>query len=399
MEKSWLTVGGQSYLLKKMRLLYLCDADSGGIAEYAIRQFYALRDAGADVTFLCRPTFDLQRMETPGVVADLPAAPTRHPSSLQRFIRRVCDARSVSLIAADVAAKGGYDALLIACYAEYLSPFWAQILKNAARKGLLIGSIAHDPVRDFVLGPLWWHRLSIRHAYSFVSHVFVHDMTTIDFGGPKPEHIKVHIIPHGPYEVTQPNQERRVIRSRFGFTDADTVFLSFGQIRDGKNLDRILRAMPSLPENVKLLVAGSGGAASQRPPEAYVQMAQELGVAARCAWDFRYIPNAETGDFLAAADYLLLTYSARFRSASGVLNTAVASLKSVLASSGDGPLKTAVESYHLGIFVPPDDDAAILDGALRLITSPPEPEWERYMRENSWQENAGRILQAFTTNH
>lgn len=251
-------------------------------------------------------------------------------------------------------------------------------------------------MRDFVLGPLWWHRWSVRQAYSFVSHVFVHDETPVDFGGPKPPEIQIHLIPHGPYEVPAPEQERTAIRGGYGFSDADTVFLSFGQIRDGKNLDRFLRVLPSLPPHVKLLVAGAGGAASQRAPETYVRLAEDLGVAERCAWDLRYIPDSETGNVFAAADFLLLTYSAKFRSASGVLNTAVASRKPVLASSGGGPLKTVVEGYQLGCYVPPDDDAAILEGAKRLITTSPQPAWDRYLRQNSWEQNALRVISALT---
>ena len=153
--------------------------------------------------------------------------------------------------------------------------------------------------------------------------------------------------------------------------------------------------MTRLPETVKLLVAGSGGAASQRAPEYYVELAAALGIAHRCAWDLRYIPDAETGNLFEAADHILLTYSAKFRSASGVLNTAVACRKSVLASSGEGPLKTAVEGYQLGIFVPPDDDEAILEGAMELLESAPVPDWDAYARENSWERNAAEVIRAF----
>ena len=134
------------------------------------------------------------------------------------------------------------------------------------------------------------------------------------------------------------------------------------------------------------------------PPETYRQLAAELGVSDRCVFDFRYIPDEETGDLFASADAVLMTYSAKFRSASGVLNTAVTCRKPVLASSGAGPLKTAVEEYQLGVFVPPDDDAAILEGARRLITAPGQPDWDRYERENSWEENAKRVMQAMAKN-
>lgn len=290
---------------------------------------------------------------------------------------------------------GHHDAMLFACYREYFSPFWAHILRDAAQNGAVIGVVAHDPVRDFVLGPRWWHRWSVRQAYSFVSHVFVHDQTPVDFGGPRPRHLNTHVIPFGPFVVPPPGRKRSELRREYGFDDGDTVFLSFGQIRDGKNLDRFLRAMIHLPATVKLIVAGTSGGASQRPPEFYIQLAEELGIRQRCFWAPRYIPTAEMGDFFAAADIVLLAYSAKFRSASGVLNAAVTCRKPVLASSGPGPLQTAVESYRLGMFVPPDDNDALYDGARSLVSKLIPPAWDQYEKDNSWENNARCVIAAF----
>lgn len=378
-----------------MRILYVCEANAGGVAEYALRQVRALEAQGARVTFLCRSSFDARRVFASTILAILPDQSTEMGLAPLRLLRRISDARTVATMAVQEAATRNYDGLLIACYSEYFSPFWAPIFQKAARKGLKICSIAHDPVRDFVFGPLWWHRWSVRQAYSFVSHVYVHDMTPVDFGGPPPKHLTPYIIPHGPFKACTPRMGREAMRARYGFAERDRVFLSFGQIRDGKNLDRFLRVMRELPKEVKLLVAGSGGGGSQRPPENYRQLAVELGVSDRCVFDFRYIPDEETGDLFAAADAILMIYSAKFRSASGVLNTAVACRKPVLASSGAGPLRTAVDIYRLGSLIVPDDDAAILQGALQLIAEPGEPQWERYERENSWEVNARGILKAF----
>ena len=102
-------------------------------------------------------------------------------------------------------------------------------------------------------------------------------------------------------------------------------------------------------------------------------------------------------------DVVLVTYSAKFRSASGVLNAAVSARKPVLASSGSGPLKTVVEKYELGVFVKPDDFEEVLRGASKLVKISAagkcefrlKPAWEKYELENSWEENARRIYKAF----
>jgi glycosyltransferase involved in cell wall biosynthesis len=509
------------------KLLYVCEADSGGIMEYAIRQSAAISDEGVEVHFLCKELFPKERLEAGIKVWEFNKS--RGPSDrrrgfagkILRVLRMISDLRSEAKQVDQLAEKllkvsssrnslpvtrqdlGEAEvAVLFACYKEYFAPFWVGPLRKMAKKGVVIGTLAHDPVRDFVVGPLWWHRWSVRLGYSFVRHVFVHDDTPVDFGGKRPEGIEVHQIPHGPYEVAEPKIGRLEMRRRFGFlttddTDLhgwgttkitkehereaaglcldkpsgasesvsltseladspvsesltrsasvpasspatshsppvtapqassaslpatshsplatpaspDVVFLAFGQIRDGKNLDLFLRAMMQLPANVKLLVAGKGDSGSSRPAAYYQKLAEELGVAARCRWDIRRIPEDEAGDFFAACDVVLVTYSANFRSASGVLNAAVSARKPVLASSGSGPLKTVVEKYQLGVFVEPDNPEEVLRGSKQLMDalaapafschsvdtpSPLEPAWERYERENSGEVNGKVIVQ------
>ena len=376
-------------------LLYVCEATTGGIAEYAIAQSKALADAGISADFICRPEFPTNRLKGVNVLPTLPSSEIKG-GRLRRLAARIADGRRIARAVTDAAESEKYRHILFSCYFEYFAPLWAPTLRRWVAQGGTVGTIAHDPVRDFVFGPTGWHRLSVREGYSFVKHVFTHDDTPIDFGGSRPEEILTHIIPHGAYEIAPPDTPRSTLRESWGFNDSDRVFLSFGQIRDGKNLDLFLRAMPELPDTVKLLIAGSGAGGSQRPPSYYKNLADELGVSARCQWDIRHIPDESVGNLFSLADSILLTYSAKFRSASGVLNAAVKCRKPMLASSGPGPLASAIDRYELGIFIPPDDQDAIRAAALEMLEPLPPASWDRYEQENSWEENARQIIRAFS---
>jgi len=447
--------------------------------EYAIQQAAAIAQEGVEVYFLCKPSFPVERLgagiilekfqeprgargESRGLAGKLSTiwrltlGQRRNAKQVAKLAYQLAQPSSTrhQLLATRDRPGSAEVVVLFACFKEYFSPFWVWPLKRLARRGVVIGTIAHDPIRDFVVGPLWWHRWSVRLAYSFVSHVFVHDNTVVDFGGRQPERIQVHQIPHGPYEVCEPKIGRLEMRMRLGFDSGlttiehggkceneqpkvgpkgervgtiesksaadevpspatsysalatpaspDVVFLAFGQIRDGKNLDLFLKAMPSLPEHVKLLVAGKGDSSSSKAPQFYQKLADDLGVSHRCRWDIRRIPEDEVGDFFAAADIVILTYSANFHSASGVLNAAVSARRPVLASSGEGPLKKAVQRYRLGVFVSPDNLECIVQGARTLVntlgnsraSSIATPEWELYDFENSWEINANRVVSA-----
>ena len=530
--------------MANLKLLYVCEADSGGITEYAIRQSAALVNQGVEVHFFCKDTFPHRRLSAGIRVIHFEAG--REPfwsiGKLRTIWRLTIGSHWISQQIAKILEKNHLEFVLFACFKEYFSPFWVWPLRRLARNGVVIGTIAHDPVRDFVVGPLWWHRWSVRLGYSFVRHVFVHDDTPVDFGGRQPERIQVHQIPHGPYEISPPKIGRIEMRRRLGFDSGltsttgkklttefttehrvrcemeqpkgesvgtieskrtekeqskdgsevekagvgeskgveaglrlagqagvaflnpstselardsentslplppapsldcgqktsgapealsldarrspldslaspDVVFLAFGQIRDGKNLDLFLRAMTQLPENVKLLVTGNGDSGSSKPPEFYQKLAEELGLADRCRWDIRRIPEDEVGDIFAASDVVLVTYSAKFRSASGVLNVAVSARKPMLASSGPGPLNNVVRKYHLGLFVEPDNPEDILRGAMQLLDllAPPStsdslpvttgvllPAWDRYESDNSWKENATTVMNLISSSN
>lgn len=102
------------------QLLYSCDADSGGIAEYAIRQVAALAEAGLEVTFLCRPSFPVERMRGCRVDAYLPNAPEGGPV-WKKIADRISDGRRIAKVVADTALEPRVDAVLMACYSEYFS--------------------------------------------------------------------------------------------------------------------------------------------------------------------------------------------------------------------------------------------------------------------------------------
>ncbi|MDX2109939.1 MAG: glycosyltransferase [Verrucomicrobiota bacterium] len=371
------------------RLLYVCEADHGGIAEYAISQVMALNALGIEVRLLCRPSLDVSRLRAVQISALLPTGIERVRTLPGRCWAHLRDTLAMARIVEEETHRGAFGHVLFACYKEYFAPLWTSRLRAMRNQGIVFGTIAHDPIRDFVVGPQFWHRASVRAGYSFVTHVYVHDNTSVDFGGPQPAGIQVHQIPHGPLPTAPQVAGREVARNKYGLKADDIMFLAFGQIRDGKNLDRFLTVLQSLPPAVKLLVAGPCESTSQqRSPEDYRTLAERLGVSGRCRWDIRYIPAEEVADIFAASDYVLLSYSAKFRSASGIMNLAVTARKPMLASSGPGPLRESVEKYSLGVFVPPDDDAELLSGALRLLTANIAPEWTRYEHENSWEMNA-----------
>jgi len=142
-----------------------------------------------------------------------------------------------------------------------------------------------------------------------------------------------------------------------------------------------------------LIVAGKEYSGGHKPVAFYQKLALESGVADRCRWLNRFIPESEVADVFGAADLVLLTYNRNFRSASGVLNAAAWYRKPCLASSGPSNLKTMIERYRLGVWVEPDSSEAIIAGARRCQNGLPAPKWDQYAADNSWERNAELVVE------
>ena len=377
----------------RIDLVYFAPVGPGGLSKYAVAQCAELAVMGCRVIFLgrrhmrselCRKCPSVQFEE----LIELPEV----KGGFARLLRWVRTCRSEVAQLRNCAANMKPRAVLITAFAEYFAPFWSYMLRRLRLSGVRIGVVVHDPVRDFRIGPRWWHQFCISDAYSVVDIAFTHDETALDTGWPARK-INRAVIPHGCYQLPlpEPLPLKRDIRGAVGIPLGAKVALSFGHIRDGKNLHLVIRAMAH-QQDIHLLVVGKEQSASQKPISYYQKLAEQLGVESRCHWVHGFVPEENAHRYFIAADVLVLLYSGDFKSASGVLNDAAQFGLKVLCSSGGGPLQSVVEQYRLGCWIPPDDLTGIC-AALASIASEAAhvPDWEKYRSDHSWLRNAETV--------
>ncbi|MDC0302594.1 glycosyltransferase family 4 protein [bacterium] len=370
-------------------LLVFCPSSFGGIPDYAHYQAESIARLGVSVRMLCPLDYPHQAVAYQQERC-LPENGNRPRSKIWRMASLVREMLSGYAILAKRIQESDCRSVLFASYGEYLAPIWARQFRKLQQKGVCFGAVVHDPVRDFVLGPKWWHQWSISEGYSFLDHGFVHEAIQLDTGS-RGQSVLQTVIPHGPYSFPDPNRSREDVRKELGISAEANLFLCFGHLRDGKNLNLILKALPDI-SNAWLLVAGSEAGSGHHQSKDYRKMAEELGVASRCRWEIGFASPKQVANYFEAADFTLLTYEARFRSASGVLNVAARYRRPVVASCGEGNLASAVRNYHLGPWVKPDCSKEIARGMIELLNSQGAPEWDRYMEENSWGQNARLVV-------
>ena len=429
-----------------MKILIFSPTPKGGLAEHAHYQARALSEKAEglklksgnseawEVVVLCSPDFiDGRKVEYKKA-----AVFSSQFSVFSRVAGRVGELvdRSLKIIgeqwrlAWEVLCRRP-DVVLLSSYSEYLAPLWVWphwVLAKMFR--VVYVANLHDPVRDYVIGPKWWHDLSVRMAYWPISVGVVHQR--LPDPSPVPSHVYVVEAPVGVYDLQESPESPEAIRAAWGvrkeksetlklgkaesrnsadcgnaldsgrsFLDtsshADVVFLAFGFIRDNKNLDLVIRALVENPSAV-LVVMGRAQSKKDKPLEFYRNLANELGVQDRVAFFDGLVPNEKLASYFAAADVVVLTYDDTFHSQSGVLNVAARARRPVLASAGESPLKDCVQKFRLGVFVEPDDLGALKEGMTKVASDKwrvagGEPDWEGYEAFASWDVNVEKILE------
>lgn len=380
--------------MRALKLIYYADVEPGGLSGYATYQAAALSHHCSLIVLGLPHLRDPIKSENPEIefveMVDFPRAATRWRRGAQLITRRRAQIQQLC----QLTRARDCQHVLLSSFAEYMSPFWVSPLQGLHNSGVRIGVVVHDPVRDFRIGPRWWHELSISMAYRAMDAAFVHDGTKPDTGWPSRD-VPVNIIPLGPYTVPSsdepPAESRNRVRAKLGIPPHSYLMFSFGHVRDGKNLNLVIEALADHID-VHLLVVGREQSASQRTIGDYQSLAKGLGVGSRCHWLNQFVPVEEIAQYFEASDCAVITYSADFHSASAVLANISQFRIPVLASSGGGPLKRQVEEYGLGIWVKPDQKSDISQGIAELRAGSQRAAWDEFIEAYSWSENARRIV-------
>jgi len=176
------------------------------------------------------------------------------------------------------------------------------------------------------------------------------------------------IVPHGNYmHALGSVPDSRDARQALGLPPDAPIILFFGQIKQTKGLDVLLKAMPPLlkdhPET-RLLIAGKTWKVGF---EVYDALIESLGLRDRVVSHVHYIPNDRVGLYYAAADVVAIPYRRIYQS--GVLLMAMSYGRPVAAS--DLPaMRETIENGVDGRLFPPGDGPALAATLSDMLAHP-----------------------------
>jgi glycosyltransferase involved in cell wall biosynthesis len=167
---------------------------------------------------------------------------------------------------------------------------------------------------------------------------------------------------HGP-RAEQVRLTQAEARAQLGVPGGQRVVLTICRLMGWKRVDQLIRALPELPSDAHLYVAGDGDM-----QEAWTRLGEELGVADRVHF-LGNVPHAEIPAWIRASDVFALV--SEYEGLSHTL-LEVQALGTPMVASGVCGNPEVVEHGVNGLLVDPYDSASVAAGLARLLADPEE---------------------------
>jgi len=185
---------------------------------------------------------------------------------------------------------------------------------------------------------------------------------------------KVFCLPLGVDKVEKIISKEEA-RRYLGLPQDKSVFLSFGFLHAGKDLETVFRALKEVPDAF-LIRAGDPGF---NPGLNSANLTHRYGILDRIIIKDCYIPEEEKPYYFFAADAIILSYTKQFGSTVSLLWEACRFGTPVIASN-NSQLRQLVEAFQLGLLFTVQDADSLRKAIMRFTNLKPE-EIER-LKEN-----------------
>lgn len=175
---------------------------------------------------------------------------------------------------------------------------------------------------------------------------------------------KTSVIPHGNYlDYAGPQPDKKVARERLNIPQNADVLLFFGQIKEVKGLDVLIKAFALAKKNNSNLYLLIAGKVWKDDFSKYENLIDDHNLKNNCILKVKYIPDEDVQYYYSSADVIVLPYRRIYQS--GVLLMAMSFGKAVLTS--DIPGMTEIVTDNKTGFVFPVDNVQELARRIHVI--------------------------------
>jgi len=210
---------------------------------------------------------------------------------------------------------------------------------------------------------------------------------------------RISVVPVGVEQIDNraPQKEAR----RFlGLPEDKVVFLHFGSLHSGKDIETVLAAIRDIPDVLLIYAGAIQVRLFLMTRQALTGLVQHYGLQDRVIIKDYYIPEEEKKYYFSAADATILSYKRDFIQTASVLWEA-AKFGSPAIASDVGELGELVKRYKLGLVFEAENAASLKDALSRFLSSSRSEKeamasnYEKFGNEFSLDEWAQKHLKSF----
>ena len=142
----------------------------------------------------------------------------------------------------------------------------------------------------------------------------------------------IHIIPHGIIEIEKSKVKEEILRKKYNFSKKDKIILFFGNIRDYKGLDILLKSLKEINDkDIKLIIAG-------KPWGDFIEytfLINKLGLNKRIKLFLKFNSNEKVAELFKISDLVVFPYK-EFEASSGAGSIALNFEKAIVVTDSGG---------------------------------------------------------------
>lgn len=224
-----------------------------------------------------------------------------------------------------------------------------------------------------------------------VHNRFSYEAVTAHYGASLAK--KMKIVPHGHFHsLDKGTCTRDAARNRLGMEEDMQYLLFFGQIKEVKGLEILLKAMPLLPDNVRLVIAGKPW---KNDFEQYQNIISDTAIEQRVVLHIGFVEDEMRNLLFKACDLLILPYKQIFQS--GVQLMAM-SYKIPVVASNLQPMQEAISHGDTGFLFESESPSDLATQITYALSEPGRLKqvavnaWERTKEQNDWNTIAREMV-------
>ncbi len=199
---------------------------------------------------------------------------------------------------------------------------------------------------------------------------------------------KIYVVPMGIIEMEKSELSKNFLREKYGFNIKDNILLFWGNIREYKGLDILLKALAKIKDKkIKLIIAGKAWGNFKD----YQNIIDQFNLKERIRLYLEFIPDKKLAEIIKLSDVCIFPYK-KFEASSASLMASLHYRKPVIVTDVGG-LSEVLENKNF--VVKANDPIDLKEKIIKIFENPNKNYSENITEKFSWHNIINNLLKIY----